>query len=212
MQKNIPSAAGLGGGSSNAAAALIAGNALWGLNWPLARLSEIAGELGSDIPFFLTGGTAVCTGRGEDVQLLEVPAGYPLVIAAPPVALSTREVFSKVSISDNQRSAKEITQSVCQGRLSSIGTSMFNRLQEFAEPLTNQISRLAKSFADLGSCLGHQLSGSGSSYFGVFANLRSARLAASRLSARHPEVRIFMSQTLSPFHFDAVQFSSIRNG
>ena len=68
LLKNIPSAAGLGGASSNAAATLIAANRLWGLNWPVAKLSEIASRLGSDIPFFLTGGTGLCRGREKSCR------------------------------------------------------------------------------------------------------------------------------------------------
>jgi len=199
LLKNIPSAAGLGGASSNAAATLVAANRMWGLDWPLSKLQNIASRLGSDIPFFLTGGTAICRGRGERVQPINVPSGVSIVIAKPPVSLSTAKVFGKVVVPDAPLDSLKLTQSVRRGRPQIIGRQMFNRFQQFAEPLARQIATLRREFNRL-CCLGHQMSGSGSSYFGIFANARVARHASNRLSSRLPNVRIFCVQTLGPLH------------
>ena len=96
LRKRIPVAAGLGGGSSDAAATLWGLNRLWGLRWPRARLSELAGRLGMDVPFFLTGGPALATGRGERVKRLPAAGGYALVLVNPRVPLSTVEVYERV--------------------------------------------------------------------------------------------------------------------
>ncbi len=197
LQKRIPSAAGLGGASSNAAAALVAANRLWRLNWPLKRLSQVAAQLGSDIPFFLLGGTAICTGRGEIVQPIPAPANISVVIAKPAVSLSTAKVFSTVNLSTQTRSPQQLIDSIQQSSIANTGARMFNRLQQFAEPMTDQIGRLVKEFSRL-NCVGHQMSGSGSSYFGVFSNFRVAKLAAERLSSRLPDMRILCSHTLGP--------------
>lgn len=197
LLKNIPSAAGLGGASSNAAAALIAANRMWNLKWSREKLSQIASELGSDIPFFLTGGTAVCRGRGEDVQPINVPAGLSLVIAKPRQSISTAKIFGQVKVPERPLNSQAMIQSVRGGAPQSIGQLMVNRLQQFAEPLTDQIATLRDEFRRL-CCLGHQMSGSGSSYFGLFANPRVARLASLRLSSRIRNVRIFCVQTLGP--------------
>lgn len=85
VTKRIPSPAGLGGGSSDAAAVLRGLNALWGLDWPLARLSEVAATIGSDVPFFLHGGAARCTGRGEVVEPLRDLRPLRLLVLVPPV-------------------------------------------------------------------------------------------------------------------------------
>jgi 4-diphosphocytidyl-2-C-methyl-D-erythritol kinase len=199
LSKNIPSAAGLGGASSNAAATLIAANRIWGLNWTLSQLSSIAAKLGSDIPFFLTGGTAICRGRGEQIQPIHVPAGLALVIAKPPVSVSTARVFSGCSVPSSPENSSDLIQGVRRGQAQNIGRAMFNRLQRFAEPLTRQIATLRNEFNRL-CCLGHQMSGSGSSYFGIFANAHVARRASCRLSARLPDVRIFCVQTLGAIH------------
>src|SRR5688572_15871316 len=71
LQKRIPVGAGLGGGSSDGAFTLLALNHLWNLNWPRQRLMEIAKSIGSDVPFFLNGPSAVCRGRGEEVETIE---------------------------------------------------------------------------------------------------------------------------------------------
>ena len=197
LNKTIPSAAGLGGASSNAAAAIVAANRIWKLNWPVSKLSSIAAQLGSDISFFLYGGISVCGGRGEIIQPLATPTKLSLVIAKPTVSLSTARVFGKVELDHDNRSASGLTEGVRRGRPVEIARQMFNRLQKFAEPLTDQIAKLRHEFSRL-NALGHQMSGSGSSYFGVFESARTARQASKTLSSRLPNVRFFCSQTLSP--------------
>lgn len=102
LKKRIPAAAGLGGGSSDAAAALIGLSRLWGLHWPLERLSAIAASLGSDIPYFLRGGTALAEGRGEIITPLPAAPALDLVLLfgedAP--ADKTRRIFSRVRPED----------------------------------------------------------------------------------------------------------------
>lgn len=190
LQKNIPSAAGLGGASSNSAASLIAANRIWKLNWNTQQLAGVAAQLGSDIAFFLTGGTAVCRGRGELVSPLPCSAHVPIVIVKPTDSLSTKTVFGNVELGFETESSSSFIQRVQVGSIRAAGQRMFNRLQEFALPLTDQISILQREFEKL-NCLGHQMSGSGSSYFGVFKTLTTARLAAFSLSSRLPTARIF---------------------
>lgn len=85
VTKRIPSPAGLGGGSSDAAAVLRGLNLLWGLDWPVDRLSEVAAGIGSDVPFFLRGGAARCTGRGEVVEPLRDLRPLRLLVLVPSV-------------------------------------------------------------------------------------------------------------------------------
>jgi len=87
LQKRIPVAAGLGGGSSDAAATLWGLSRLWKLRWPTARLQELAVELGMDVPFFLGAGRAVARGRGEQLAPLPGGGGYALVLRAYPPRL-----------------------------------------------------------------------------------------------------------------------------
>src|SRR5947208_2824198 len=83
---------GLGGASSDAAAVLVAGNLAWDLNWPINRLARLAAELGSDVPFFLTRGAAVCRGRGEKIDTIR-SALLHVVLVRPPVGLGTPQVY-----------------------------------------------------------------------------------------------------------------------
>ena len=96
LDKRIPVAAGLGGGSSDAAATLVALNRLWGLRWSAGRLGELAVGLGMDVPFFLGRGRALATGRGERLEPLPGDGGYALVLTNPNFPLSTRESYGRV--------------------------------------------------------------------------------------------------------------------
>ncbi|GMU39574.1 MAG: 4-diphosphocytidyl-2-C-methyl-D-erythritol kinase [Chloroflexota bacterium] len=85
VEKRIPSPGGLGGGSSDAAAVIRGLQRLWRLDWPVERLEAVAATLGSDVPFFLHGGTAFCTGRGERVEPLRDVTPLRMLILTPPV-------------------------------------------------------------------------------------------------------------------------------
>jgi 4-diphosphocytidyl-2-C-methyl-D-erythritol kinase len=99
LTKRIPVAAGLGGGSSDAAAAISAALEAWGVELPAADASAVAASVGSDVPFFLAGGAALVSGRGERVELLPDPVGDPLgiVVVTPNLAISTAAVFAAFS-------------------------------------------------------------------------------------------------------------------
>jgi 4-diphosphocytidyl-2-C-methyl-D-erythritol kinase len=96
LDKRIPVAGGLGGGSTDAAAVLLGLNRLWRLRWPLARLEEIAVTLGMDVPFFLRGGAALGTGRGECLKPLQT-VGLSLVLVSPGIAVSTAETYGRLT-------------------------------------------------------------------------------------------------------------------
>lgn len=182
LVKRIPAAAGLGGASSDAAAALIAGNLGWNLGWSRARLAELATELGSDVPFFLSCGAAICRGRGEQIEPLR-PARLQMVVVRPPVGLSTPQVYRRCRPADCPTSARDLHKALECGNAAAVGQRLFNRLQAPAAELTPWIERLAEEFTRQ-DCLGHQMSGSGSSYFGVARHARHAKRVASRLRAR----------------------------
>ena len=205
LHKRIPSAAGLGGASSDAATTIKALNYLWGAALDDKQMHDVAAQLGSDVPFFLTGGTAFCEGRGELISRVNAPAGHWVVIGKPATGLSTPQVFSRVSLSDSQpvsqlreRSA-EFGLRLNEGRISAIGRLLQNRLQRFAMRVNEEIAEVQKEFQllqELGRCCGHQLSGSGSSYFGLFRTKRLATNTALRLRGRMPGFRFYCCQTI----------------
>ncbi|SEK98869.1 4-diphosphocytidyl-2-C-methyl-D-erythritol kinase [Carnobacterium iners] len=97
IRKNIPIAAGLGGGSSDAAATLRGLNQLWNLNLSLAELAELGAEVGSDVPYCIYGGTAFVSGRGEKIEHLEAVPQCWVVLVKPKKGISTGTVFSALS-------------------------------------------------------------------------------------------------------------------
>jgi len=182
LKKRIPSAAGLGGASSDAAAALVAANSAWQLGWPLARLQELGTELGSDIPFFFTGGAAVCRGRGERIEPANNLPQLHVVVVRPPVGLSTPQVYRACQVPAQPRRVTGLLEAAAFGQKARLASAVFNRLQQPACELSPWIDRLVNDFNRF-DCLGHQMSGSGSSYFGICRSARHAGRVASRLRA-----------------------------
>lgn len=183
LVKRIPLAAGLGGGSSDAAAALVAGNLAWNLGLSHEELAGCAAQLGSDVPFFLARQTAVCRGRGERVEPVAVPAGGWFVIVRPAAGLSTAAVFGACRPSAGPRAADSVLAPLRLGDWPGVGRRLYNALEPAAERLTPEIGRLRREFAAL-DVLGHRMSGSGTSYFGICRNAAHARHVAGRLRAR----------------------------
>jgi 4-diphosphocytidyl-2-C-methyl-D-erythritol kinase len=190
LVKRIPSGAGLGGGSSDAAAALRLANRGWALGWPTERLATLASELGSDVPFFLEHGAAICRGRGEQVERLPRLPAMDLVIVKPPVSLSTAAVYQRFdelpAKADAGRGESQMASLVDEwqrGRASGVRQWMGNSLQRAAACLSNWVGRLAEAFGEL-DFVAHQLSGSGSAYFGVCRHAGEARRLAAVLKSR----------------------------
>jgi len=189
LVKRIPLAAGLGGGSSDAAAALALANRAWDLRWPINRLVEVAAEIGSDVPFFLFDRPAICRGRGEQVSPLPSLKPLHFVIVKPPAGLSTADVYRM-----HEASGRDVP-STGSNHLDRIAASlggeqrpncrhwMQNRLQEAAASLSPWVERLRAAFDKL-DCLAHQLSGSGSAYFGVCRHAQHARRLATMLRSQ----------------------------
>jgi 4-diphosphocytidyl-2-C-methyl-D-erythritol kinase len=182
--KRIPMQAGLGGGSSDAAAALLLANLGWNLGCSKADLTQLAGELGSDVPFFIEGGWAVCRGRGERVEQFDAGGLLHFVVVCPPVGLATAAVYAACIPAMNPRPLASFLNAMGRGDISGLGRSIYNRLQPAASRLSPWIERLRQEF-DLSDCLGHGMSGSGSSYFGLCRHARQARRIARRLAARN---------------------------
>lgn len=200
LVKRIPSGAGLGGGSSDAATALRIASRGWGLNWPTSRLAPLAAELGSDVPFFLAGGAAICRGRGERVE--RVPAGIRLnfVIVKPAESLSTAAVFRRFdelqpngAVERPVESLSAIADDLRRGAVNRLARWMSNGLQAAAASFTRWIAEAERAFMELGFAA-HQLTGSGSAYFGVCRHAQEARRLASILKSRRLG-QVFVTQS-----------------
>ena len=157
LTKRIPVAAGMGGGSSDAAAALQLGNLGWRLGLSQNKLTTIAAELGSDVPFFLSSGAAICRGRGEQVERTLSILPLNVVIVKPSQGLATADVYrawddqphpgrhSKTS--SGRRRLNELIESLRRGDLNTVGRAMTNQLQAAAASLSPAIERVQSAFA-----------------------------------------------------------------
>ncbi len=194
--KRIPSAAGLAGGSSDAAATLWALNRIWGLRLPPEELRRLASQLGSDVAFFLSDrSAAVCRGRGELIEPLSLPLPLHFVLARPAHGLSTALVYRHCEPSSKPRGADSLVECLRSGRASDAGRQLFNALQAPAERLSSEVGQLTSLFSRE-PVLGHLMSGSGTACFGLFANRRQAMNSAARLRAAGvPHVAVAQSRS-----------------
>lgn len=183
LDKRIPVAAGLGGGSSDAAAALWGLNRLWGLRWRRDRLMALSVALGMDVPFFLGPGRAWGTGRGEVLKSLPAVGGYAMVIVNPRVPLSTQEVYGRVP--DGWRAEPEGTRRVLEAlrtrSAAKLGAALTNHLERWVEPAMPVIARMKAALLAAGA-LGAVMSGSGPTVFGVARSLDQARQIQRRVN------------------------------
>lgn len=168
IDKQIPSGAGLGGGSSDAASTLLALNRLWGLHWPLERLAAIGLRLGADVPFFLGGHNAWVEGIGERLTPLELPRLW-LAVAKPPQGLATPAIFASPELVRDTEHAilAGFLASTAGARLVSIAEIVDgfgrNDLQPVAEALCPEVAQAARLLeARFGNS---RMTGSGSAVF-----------------------------------------------
>jgi 4-diphosphocytidyl-2-C-methyl-D-erythritol kinase len=164
LTKRIPLAAGLAGGSSDAAATLVGLNRLWRLGLGTPELMTLAAELGSDVAFFLGGDAAWCTGRGEIVTPLRPTTPLWLVLVCPPMGLSTARVFQALKTPGQPVDGSGLRQALLEGDSNAVGRGLFNRLQPVAEELCPALAELRHRLAALGGA-GQLMSGSGTTWF-----------------------------------------------
>lgn len=182
LAKRIPAAGGMGGASSDAAAALVAVNRLWQLRLSRDDLASLAAELGSDVPFFLYGGAVIGRGRGERIEPLANLAMLHAVVVRPNTGLATADVYRQCEVPKNPCRVEQLVAGLTTGQTQEIQQGMMNRLEAAAERLSPLVTRLREAFASSG-CFAWQLTGSGSCYFGLCHSARHARHVAARLRA-----------------------------
>lgn len=186
IEKHVPSGAGMGGGSSDAATVLLALNQLWGLHWPRQRLLELALQLGADVPFFVGGSNAWVEGIGEQLTPIALPKLW-LPILKPPVTVPTVEIFTSPLLA---RDTKPVIVSVFLAELQDLNnetnSQMFGRndlqkpAQAFSQDITHGLQLMEQHFGN------SRMTGSGSAVFsiaGVGKNPRCAMFDVSSLPA-----------------------------
>jgi len=188
LQKRIPIGGGLGGGSSDCAVALLALGHLWSLGLRLGELTEIAAELGSDVPFFLHGGTALCEGRGERVTPLACARQMDYVLVMPSWPVSTGEVYRAAGgLTGRVGRSENVIRALQEGDVELLGASLTNDLQEPALSMHPDLRAICSGLDGLkapANAKGIVLSGSGSSFLVVVRSRREASRAADYLVSR----------------------------
>lgn len=201
LDKQIPMQAGLGGGSADAAAALMALARLWAGGVPTQVLRDIAAALGSDVPFFLWGGTALGLGRGEEIYpLVDLPR-HVVVLAMPPFGVSTAEAYTWY---DEERAAgyretEPRDLQVLPVPWPSRAAQMINDLEGPVTRRHVEIGQVKLAMRQAGA-VGAAMSGSGSAVYGLFRSRAQARATASML--RRPGWQILVTRTVSRSEYE----------
>ena len=199
LQKRIPVAAGLAGGSSNACAILLALQRWWQLPLSSAELLTMATSLGSDVPFFLEGGQALCEGRGE--RITPLPAHWPttrrwILLVKPQIGVSTAIVFRNLPASDyTDGSHSKNISTALQNKQELASEHLFNGLERGVLERYPEVAQTYKALLQAGAQDPH-LSGSGPTLFATFPDLKQAALVQQTLLAQGYEV--YLTRTVFP--------------
>ena len=183
IDKRIPVAAGLGGGSSNAAATLLGLSRLWRVEIGYREMIALARDLGSDVPFFLIGGTALGVGRGEEVYPLEEVRSEHLLLVNCGIGVSTAAAYARLSRLTRPNAVRIMPFTLLAARdIRELPLVARNDLQEVVVAAHPEIAEVIERLKSLGA--NHALmSGSGATVFGVFDNLETSERARAEMRA-----------------------------
>jgi 4-diphosphocytidyl-2-C-methyl-D-erythritol kinase len=197
LTKRIPLEAGLGGGSSDAAATLLACARMWGLDLDVRGLEPLACRLGADVPFFLHGKTARGTGRGDRITPLKAFGDFPLLLGIPPFGVATAKVFKRASewltLPSNGVNFPALFGH--KWRQPNDLALLGNDLEEVVFRCRQELRRFRDEVLQAGASLA-LLSGSGSTVFAVFESAASSDAAIAQLSGRFAGWSLASSRTL----------------
>ena len=183
LQKNIPSQAGLGGGSSDAAATLISLNEMFKLNLNYDKLIELSLQLGSDVPFFIKSKPAIGSSRGETLDYVDLEIYEPILIVNPGINISTKEAFQNVSPKNDQFDLHSV---IKDGKLDYeiMKRNLKNDFENYVFNKYPEIEGIKKQFDNDGAIFS-LLSGSGSTVYGIFPNIKLAEIAKSKIPEKY---------------------------
>jgi 4-diphosphocytidyl-2-C-methyl-D-erythritol kinase len=202
LEKRIPAPGGLGGGSSNAATALLGLAVLWNLKPKFEKLKEFGAKLGSDVPFFFYGGTALGTGRGTEIVSIDDLTEKYLLIVTPSVKVSTREAFSRLNAPYLTKETSKSILKICQIEAHNFNLKLSQLKNDFEKSVFEfqpEISRVKTKLLQLGAVQA-ALSGSGASVFAIF-DKEETRQATLKALEEETNWRKFAVATISRNQF-----------
>ncbi|MDR1957817.1 MAG: 4-(cytidine 5'-diphospho)-2-C-methyl-D-erythritol kinase [Planctomycetaceae bacterium] len=198
LTKRIPVQAGLGGGSSDAATAIMLANKAWKLGLSTTEMMSLGAEIGSDVPLFFVPGMSLGEGRGERITPIRTEIPLDLVIVKPPEGIVTKEAFLRlddVGIQVKKKNPDQLIHALKTANIRRIAAGLFNRLETAARTMCPKLEVIKSALAKR-DCLGVMMTGSGTACFGICRNHRHAcHVAAGLYSLQLGDV--FVTQTLS---------------
>ncbi|MRR51737.1 MAG: 4-(cytidine 5'-diphospho)-2-C-methyl-D-erythritol kinase [Rhodocyclaceae bacterium] len=188
VRKNVPVGAGLGGGSSDAATALLALNKLWGAGASRGEIAELGAQIGSDVPFFVLARAALVTGRGEHIEPQTFPHQHHFVVVYPGFPVSTAWAYR--SLRSGLTNGPEYSKILLSHCLNGEGPERLAQFfhNDFEPTVVRQHPQIAQAKGDLAAAgaLGVMMSGSGSAVFGIFPDAAAAQAGLRQTRQRWP--------------------------
>ncbi|MCZ0717310.1 4-(cytidine 5'-diphospho)-2-C-methyl-D-erythritol kinase [Aerococcus kribbianus] len=196
IEKNIPVAAGLGGGSTDAAAVMRGLNKLWNLNLSQDTLVPLANQIGSDVPYSLNGGTALVEGRGEIIsQLPAIPYCW-VILAKPAISVSTRKIFQRLRVEelDAPFNASNVVEALKKGDYSALMVATGNALESVTFSVHPELASLKAKMQKFGA-QGVTMSGTGPTIIGFVKNQKKGKRIYNALKGFCDEVYLVRTQS-----------------
>ena len=195
IQKNIPVAAGMAGGSCNAAAVLVGLNKLWNLKLSEKQLQEIGLTLGADVPFCISGNAALAQGIGEELTYIKgLPKDTSILICKPNLFVSTKDVYQGLDLDNikDRPDNKLLIKCLEEGNIKVLSENMVNVLESVTSKMHEEILDIEKVMLD-NNALGSMMSGSGPTVFGLFEKEEDAIKGKEKLLKKYNQVYVVRS-------------------
>ena len=194
LEKHIPIAAGMAGGSTDAAAALLGINELYEIGYDVDKLKELGVKIGADVPYCIQGGTALAEGIGEVLSPLPTPPTCHLVIAKPDINVSTKFVYENLRANEleSHPDIDGMIEGLEKGDLKAITDRLAIVLETVTVPAYPIIDEIKQTMLDAGA-EGALMSGSGPTVFGIFTELEKAKQAAKRIKDAELAKQVFVT-------------------
>ncbi|HHD2753390.1 TPA: 4-(cytidine 5'-diphospho)-2-C-methyl-D-erythritol kinase [Clostridium perfringens] len=202
IKKNIPVAAGMAGGSTNAAAVLVIMNKLFNVNASLEELKELGLKIGADVPYCIEGGTALCEGIGEVITPLKPFENKILVVLKPNFGVSTKEVYTNLDINKIRKhvNIEELIEAMENDDLNYVAKNMKNVLENVTLKKHSVLKAIKEDMRRSGA-LGAMMSGSGPTVFAFFDDMLTAQRAFEFLKGKYKYADVYITRTINSNNF-----------
>ena len=198
VYKYIPVAAGMAGGSTDAAAAMIGMNKLFKLGLSREELMERAVKIGADVPYCIMGGTALAEGIGEKLSQLKPLKRCSILVAKPDISVSTKFVYTNLKLDENtvHPDMDGVLEAIDSSDVETMAKKMSNLLESVTAVKYPQIEEIKKSMIELGA-INSIMSGSGPTVFGIFGNRKEAKKAYKTIKEKGLANRLFLTESFN---------------